>query len=77
MLTLVKTSIGRGGAKIMEARLGITTCDKCQQPMTKWQPVLILIEGNITKSNDALTFDGSCVHYACHLSCWDGFTETD
>ena len=58
--------------KIMEARLGVTTCDKCQKPMTESQPVLIITEGNITKSDDNLTFDGYCVRYACHLSCWDG-----
>jgi hypothetical protein len=56
----------------MEARLGVTTCDKCQQPMTKGQPVLIITEGTITKADDALTFDGSCVRYACHLNCWEG-----
>lgn len=57
---------------MMEARLGVTTCDKCKQPMTKGQPVLIITEGNITKSTNTLTFDGSCVRYACHRDCWDG-----
>ena len=60
---------------MMEARLGVTTCDKCQEPMEKGQPLLIIAEGNITKSDDALTFDGSCVVYACHLDCWDGVAE--
>ncbi len=60
---------------MMEARLGVTTCDKCHQPMTKDQPVIIISEGNISKSNDFLTFDGSCIHYACHLTCWDGIEE--
>ncbi|MCX6009470.1 MAG: hypothetical protein NTW48_05485 [Chloroflexi bacterium] len=45
---------------MMEAKLGVTTCDKCQEPMTKGQPVLVIAEGNITESNDPLTFDGSC-----------------
>ena len=62
---------------MMEARLGVTTCDKCQQPMAIGQPVLIITECNITKSEDALTFDGSCVRYACHLSCWDEVEEID
>jgi len=64
--------------KMMEARLGVTTCDKCQQPMTKGQPVLILVEGNITEAADMLTFHtscGSCIFYACHLDCWDGIEE--
>jgi hypothetical protein len=63
------------GMKIMEAKLGVTTCDKCREPMTKGQPVIIITEGNITKSDDTLTFDGSCARYACHLDCWDGVEE--
>jgi hypothetical protein len=63
--------------KMMKAKLGITTCDKCHKPMTESQPVLIITEGNITKSDDALTFDGSCVQYACHRDCWDGIAEID
>ena len=63
--------------KIMEAKLGVTTCDKCREPMTKGQPVIIITEGNITKSDDALTFDGSCVRYACHRDCWDGVAEIE
>jgi hypothetical protein len=65
---------------MMEAKLGVTTCDKCQQPMTKGQPVLIIVEGRITEADDMLTFDascGSCVRYACHLSCWDGVEEAE
>ena len=63
--------------KIMEAKLGVTTCDKCQEPMKKGQPVLIVAEGNIAESDDKLTFNGSCVRYACHLNCWDGIEETE
>jgi hypothetical protein len=65
---------------MMEAKLGVTTCDKCQQPMAKGQPVLIIVEGGITESDDMLTFRdsrGSCVRYACHLNCWDGAAEID
>jgi hypothetical protein len=65
------------GIKTMEAKLGVTTCDKCQKPMEKGQPVIIITEGSITKSNDTLTFDGSCVHYACHRDCWDGISKID
>jgi len=61
---------------MMEAKLGVTTCDKCQQPVEKGEPILIITEGNITKSNDVLTFDGSCVRYACHRDCWDGVEES-
>lgn len=62
---------------MMEAHLGVTTCDKCQEPMTKGQPVLVIAEGNIAESSDNLTFHGSCVRYACHLSCWDGVEEVN
>ena len=30
---------------MMEAHLGVTTCDKCQEPMKKGQPVLAITEG--------------------------------
>lgn len=59
----------------MEARLGVTTCDKCGKPMEEGQPVLIIAEGNVTESHDELNFQGSCVRYACHLDCWDSIEE--
>ncbi len=62
---------------MMKARLGITTCDKCHKPMTKDRPVIIISEGNITKSDNTLTFDGSCVRYACHRDCWDGVAQIE
>lgn len=54
---------------MMEARLGITTCDKCGEPMKKGKNVLVVAEGDITKSGDELDFQGSCVRYACHVDC--------
>ena len=60
---------------MMEAHLGVTTCDKCGKPMMKGEPVLIIAEGNIMESNAELAFQGSCVRYACHLDCWDGIEE--
>jgi len=62
---------------MMEARLGITTCDKCGKPMEKEQPVLIIAEGVIAESNCMVTYEGSCVRYACHLDCWDGVEEAE
>ena len=64
-------------ANIMEAHLGVTTCDKCGKPMEKGQPILVIAEGSITESGEELTFQGSCVRYACHLDCWDGFEEIE
>jgi len=60
---------------MMEAHLGIITCDKCGEPMKKGQNILIVAEGTITKSEDELDFQGSCVRYACHFDCWDGVEE--
>lgn len=68
-------SLNQWDADMMEARLRVATCDKCGKVMEKGEPVLILAEGSITESNDELTFQGSCVRYACHLDCWDGIEE--
>jgi len=46
--------------EMIEAKLGVTTCDKCQQPMEKGQPVLIIVEGSITEADDMLTLRASC-----------------
>jgi len=62
-------------ADMMEAHLGVTTCDKCGEPMNKGQNILVVTEGVITESGDELDFQGSCVRYACHLTCWDGVEE--
>ena len=61
---------------MMEAHLGVTTCDKCGKLMKKGQDVLIISEGLINKSVSELDFQGSCVRYACHLDCWDGVEES-
>jgi len=44
--------------------------------MKQEQNILIVAEGTITKSEDELDFQGSCVRYACHLDCWDGVEES-
>ena len=61
---------------MMEARLGVTTCDKCRETMKEGQPAFVIAEGSVTESGDELNFHGSCVQYACHLYCWDGGDET-
>lgn len=60
---------------MMEAHLGVITCDKCGESMNKGQNILVVTEGVITRSEDELDFQGSCVRYACHLNCWDGVEE--
>jgi len=62
---------------MMNARLGVTTCDKCSKLMRKNQKTIIIAEGEIATSNDFLDFRGSTVRYACHAKCWDGFEEID
>jgi hypothetical protein len=62
---------------MMNAKLGVITCDKCGKPMRKDQETIIITEGKIVKSNDVLDFKGSDVRYACHQKCWDGFEEPD
>jgi len=34
---------------MMQARLGVTTCDKCGEPMKKGQNILVVAEGAITE----------------------------
>jgi len=41
----------------------------------KGQPTLVIAEGSITESREELTFQGSCIRYACNVDCWDGFEE--
>ena len=48
---------------MMEACLGVTTCDKCREPMKEEQPLLIIAQGNITELGEELTFQGSCIRY--------------
>lgn len=60
---------------MMDAHLGVITCDKCGEPMRKGQNILVVAEGMITKSGDKLDFQGSCIQYACHLDCWGSVEE--
>ena len=60
---------------MMEAHLGVTTCDKCGEVMKQGENILVLAEGVIAEAGDELDFQGSCVRYACHLDCWDGVEE--
>ncbi len=60
---------------MMEACLGVTTCDKCGKIMEKNQKIIVITEGVITRSENDLDFEGSSVRYACHVDCWDGVEE--
>ena len=60
---------------MMQAHLGVITCDKCGEPMAQGQNVIIVTKGLIAKAADELDFEGACVRYACHFDCWDGIEE--
>ena len=55
----------------MDARLGVSTCDKCGELMEKGQNIIIVADGLIADSSDILEFRGTSVRYACHADCWD------
>ena len=60
---------------MMEAHLGVITCDKCGKLMGKSQNIIVVAEGVIKKAGDELDFQGSSIRYACHKDCWDGVEE--
>ena len=62
---------------MMEAHLGVITCDKCGELMNKGQNIIVIAEGNINKVNTEIDFQGSCIRYACHRDCWDGVEEDE
>jgi len=53
---------------MMDACLGVSTCDKCGEPMKEAQPILVITEGSVMESGDELAFHGSCIRYAGHIS---------
>jgi hypothetical protein len=60
---------------MMEATLGVITCDKCGELMSKGQDIIIIAEGVINNANTEIDFQGSLVRYACHRECWDVVEE--
>ena len=60
---------------MMEATLGVITCDKCGELMSKGQDIIIIADGIINNANTEVDFKGSSIRYACHRECWDGVEE--
>ena len=57
---------------MMEACLGVTTCDKCDEPMEKGQKIITIGLSAVTKTTSELETPDPEIRYACHLDCWDG-----
>ena len=52
--------------------LGVTTCDKCNEPMKTGQSIVIIGLSTVAKENSELEVPDPEIRYACHLGCWDG-----
>jgi hypothetical protein len=55
--------------------LGVTTCDKCGEPMKVGQEIVTIGLGTVARENRELEVLEPEIRYACHLSCWDGIEE--
>jgi len=56
----------------MEVILGVTTCDKCGEPLRAGQRIVIVGLGTVARGNSELEVPEPEIRYACHLGCWDG-----
>ena len=56
----------------MEMILGLTTCDKCDEPMKVGQKIVTIGLGTVIRGNCDLEVTEPEIRYACHLDCWDG-----
>ena len=56
----------------MEVILGVTTCDKCGEPMKVGQDIVIIGLSTVATENCDLEVPEPEIRYACHLDCWDG-----
>ena len=56
----------------MEMILGVTTCDKCGEPMKTGQNIIIIGVSTVANTNSELEVPDPEIRYACHFDCWDG-----
>jgi hypothetical protein len=56
----------------MEMILGVTTCDKCGEPMKAGQNIVIIGLSTVAREGRDLEVPEPEIRYACHLDCWDG-----
>jgi len=56
----------------MEVILGVTTCDKCREPMKVGQNIVIIGLSTVARESCELEVSEPEIRYAYHLDCWDG-----
>jgi len=56
----------------MEMTLGVTTCDKCGEPMKAGQGIVTIGLSTVVRENCDLAVSEPEIRYACHLDCWGG-----
>ena len=56
----------------MKMILGVTTCDKCGEPMKVEHNIVIIGLSTVARKNCELEISEAEIRYACHLDCWDG-----
>jgi hypothetical protein len=56
----------------MEMVLGVTTCDKCGEPMKAGQDIVTIGLSTVARENCDLEVSRPEITYACHLDCWGG-----
>jgi hypothetical protein len=56
----------------MEMILGVTTCDKCGEPMKAGQNIVTIGLSTVAVESCYLEVPEPEIRYACHLDCWDG-----
>jgi hypothetical protein len=62
---------------MIDAHLGVKTCDKCGKTIKKSQDVFVVSDGQITHSNELLGLEYSQVYFVCHKNCWDGNVDME
>jgi hypothetical protein len=58
--------------KDMKMILGVTTCDKCGEPMKVGQKIVVIGLSTVAREGCDLEVTEPEIRYACHLDCWDG-----
>jgi hypothetical protein len=62
---------------MIDAYLGVKTCDKCGKMIEKKQDVFVVSDGEIEDSNELLGLKYSQIYYVCHKDCWDGNVDME